>query len=130
MQFLRGSENDPSNDLESERRFSLADELSTLVRQGIKTATCSALLRFRILEGAVGRSQRAFRETGRIVHIVAIKGSRVSVERIRAAANSRLMRLAQEMIVGGAPFSWSTSTGATASHHCKVSSVAPFRQVE
>src|SRR6266478_4682274 len=28
--------------------------------------------------------------------------SRVSMERIRAAANSRLMRLAQKMIVGGA----------------------------
>ena len=29
--------------------------------------------------------------------------SRVSMERIKVAANSRLMRLAQKMIVGGAP---------------------------
>jgi uncharacterized protein YhfF len=99
MQFFRGSENDPSNHLESDGRFSdrprggfsletqtvmepavlefwlgyldrlppdldhppkaasvfsfgdsreLADELSTLVRQGIKTATCSALLGYDI----------------------------------------------------------------------------------
>ena len=117
MQFFRGSGNDPSNHLESDGRF------SDRPRGGFSLET-QTVMEPAVLEFWLGYLDRLPPDLDHPPKAASVfsfgkdKGGRKLTVNEARPKDDR-----------GGTLLLVSSTGATASHHCKVSSVAPFRLV-